>query len=706
MATLAAAILSVQALTAEALRVGWMPDQLLVRPHGKWRSTARARLAADSLAAESEIEALGVILIRTPPGRGPILERGLRDSGLFRFVERNYVATVDAVPNDPLYPQQWALPITHVPEAWDTSRGAGIILAIVDTGIDGGHADLSVRVIEGFNAITGSTDATDDNGHGTRMAGIAAATGFNGLGVIGVAPSVQLMPVKSMDASGHGTYADIARGIVYAADHGARVINLSLGGEVESATLSDAVAYAVSRGVVVTAAAGNSGASAPMYPAACPGAIAIGATDAQDMRADFSNFGPWLGLVAPGVGISTTDIGGGYTDSTGTSPATPVVAGTAALVLSANPELTPQQVGSILTLSSDDLGTPGFDPYYGWGRLNAARAVAQAVELADVPDTQPPAVSVTAPGDGAAVQGIVDMAVDARDDVAVARVEYAIDGIAVATTAAPPFSASWDTTMVAAGPHVLNVTAYDASGNQGWAAPLTVVVSGAPATCASTGVSCLPGGGRPRTDCFAEWLVVGTSASEPPKKRKNVVACTDGASCDQDGKVDGVCTFNLGVCFSVSDPRLVDSTGASACLPVQLAQFKVLSPDLRHHRNPIDTANVAALLNAVAALSGAPSEGVCIAGARGLACNHDTDCASDAGMNDGRCALQRASLAGTPGGERCTAVEALHVPLRQGRFGLRPATRSLRVATVTSATSSLPASTDTDSLRLTCLPAN
>jgi subtilisin family serine protease len=694
---------------AHAAESRWVADQLLVRAHSTARSLAPAQLAGEGTWTDSEIPALGVVVVNTPPGRGASVERNLRASGLFRFVERNYVATSDTTaPNDPLYSAQWGLPITHVPEAWDTTTGAGITIAVVDTGIDAAHPDLAGRVIDAYNAITGSADAADDNGHGTGMAGIAAATGFNGLGVIGVAPGADVMAVKAMSASGYGTYADIARGIVYAADHGARVINLSLGGDVGSSTLSDAVAYAVSRGVVLTAAAGNSGAAAPTYPAAYPEVIAVAATDSQDVRADFSNFGFWLSVAAPGVDVTTTDLGGGYANFSGTSPAAPFAAGAAALVLAVNPHLDASQVRSLLALTSDDLGAPGFDEYFGWGRLNVARAVAHAIELAQTTDTQPPAASVTVPQDGATVEGIVALTAAVSDNIAVTRVEYTVDGIVVAAAVQEPFSASWDSTLAAAGPHLLGATAYDASGNAGVAAPVVVTIAGAQATCSTPGVSCIPGGGAPRADCFAEWLVVNDGATPPMDGTRNVVTCVDGAPCDRDGIADGACTFDVGICFSVSDSRLLDSSGQPACQPVELSRLKWL-PDAKHRRRRQPAANVAnttMMLTAVGALSGARSTGVCVSGARGLSCSTSGDCDSAAGMNDGDCALDEISLSGAVGpSERCTAIQALHVPLRQRRSGPRSGTQTLKAVTFAAPTGTRAPLKDPDTLRLVCLPA-
>ena len=696
----------VTAHPAGAAVPAWIDGQLLVRPKASARSVARAAVAAEGAFTGGEIAALGVEVVQAPSGRGTAVERALRASGLFRYVERNYVATVSSVPNDPLYVQQWGLPVVGAPEVWPVTRGAGVTIAVVDTGVDATHPDLAGRLVTGFNAIDGSSDSTDDNGHGTRMAGIASAVGFNGVGVVGVAPEAAVMPVKSLGATGSGTYADIARGIVYAVDHGARVINLSLGGQVSSSTLSDAVAYAIERGVVLVAAAGNFGVQAPSYPAAYTDVIAVGATDEQDVRAAFSSYGAWLDLVAPGVDILTTNLGGGYADSSGTSPAAPFVSAAAALVLAINPALQPHQVASVLALTDDDLGTPGFDPLYGWGRLNIARAVSQAAALAATPDSGAPTVRLVDPPDGSTLKGIISLVADANDDVGVARVEYAADGVVVASSSQPPFTATWDTEFTLAGPHLLSATAYDASGNRGVSTPVTVSVDGTPVSCSSASGRCLPGGGKPGTDCFAEWFVPAGDVLSAAKKAP-VVRCTDGAACDQDGKADGVCTFAVGLCFSVTEPASQSASGSQLCDPGDLTRFQLLAPSAGGRHDATDFANAVALVTSVAALGAVAAEGTCVAGTRGVACGGDADCDSLPGSSDGVCALRETSLAGVVGGsERCTALQVLRVPLNLRRSRYHRARRAFKIATFSAVNGRRRPLKDTDSLRLICQPAS
>ncbi len=200
----------------------------------------------------------------------------------------------------------------------------------------------------------------------------------NHIGVAGVSWASAILPLVVVDQDDNASYSNIAAAIEYAADHGARVINLSVGGPKSSTTLQNAVDYAWSKGAVPIAAAMNSAAAAPYYPAACKHAVAVAATDANDHLASFSNYGNWIALSAPGTNILTTMNGGGYGYSNGTSFSAPIAAGVAALCLAVNPALTNAELVSILEQSADDLGAPGFDNYFGWGRVNAFRAVTAA----------------------------------------------------------------------------------------------------------------------------------------------------------------------------------------------------------------------------------------------------------------------------------------------------------------------------------------
>ena len=283
------------------------------------------------------------------------------------------------------------------PGAYANSGGATI--GVVDTGIDSGHPDLSdgrVLTAQGANCVDAagtcnSGSAMDDNGHGTHVAGIAAAATNNGVGVAGTAFDAHLIPVKVLDSTGTGSYAAITNGIVWAAQHGARAINLSIQGSMYSQTLCDAIKIAMTDGAVVVAAAGNNSSSAPSYPAACPGAIGVAATDSGDSPASFSNYGkPDVFLSAPGASIYSTYLNRGYTTMSGTSMAAPFVTGLVSQLLGQLPERTPADVAQLLAQTSDKVGSGyGADPYgtcagctwsssFGYGRIDLAKSLAAA----------------------------------------------------------------------------------------------------------------------------------------------------------------------------------------------------------------------------------------------------------------------------------------------------------------------------------------
>lgn len=286
------------------------------------------------------------------------------------YAEPNYVARATHVPNDPSYAQQYGLAKMNCPAAWDLSTGdPGVVIAIVDTGVQLNHPDLAAKIVPGYDFVNGDTSADDDEGHGTHCAGIAAAVTNNGVGIAGVGYQCKIMPVKVLDSQGSGTYANVASGITWAADNGAKVISLSLGGPSASATLQAAVDYAWNRGVVVVAAAGNSNTSAPSYPGYYTNAIAVGSTDQSDQRSPFSNFGSWVDVAAPGSQIYSTYVGGGYQTLSGTSMACPAVAGLAGLAWSRGAS-SHGAVRSAIETTCDNVGN-----WLANGRVNAAAAL-------------------------------------------------------------------------------------------------------------------------------------------------------------------------------------------------------------------------------------------------------------------------------------------------------------------------------------------
>ncbi|MDH7475678.1 MAG: S8 family peptidase [Anaerolineae bacterium] len=307
------------------------------------------------------------------------------------LIMRNHVTPL--YPNDPAYEgdDQWGLNKIEGPKAWGITTGSSLVtIAVIDTGVDLDHPDLQDKIVPGWDFVNNDATPDDDHSHGTHVAGIAAATTNNGLGVAGVAWNTRIMPVKVLDSSGNGSMDDVIAGMTYAADHGAQVLNLSLGSVNNSSALQDAVNYARDRSAVVVAAAGNCGSGCIigsqyyynpyMYPASCQNVIGVAATTSTDGWPPFSEHNTYVDLSAPGVGIySTIPNGYGYKD--GTSMATPFVSGLAALVLSRWPDYTPSQVETALFNNADDLGSSGRDDYFGYGRINAFQTLLNGAEM-------------------------------------------------------------------------------------------------------------------------------------------------------------------------------------------------------------------------------------------------------------------------------------------------------------------------------------
>ena len=351
---------------AEALLAGSPTDgptvDLLIgaRPG---RAAAVARLTARfGTRDKGSVRGLSVRRLRVPATTAAALERTLETDPSVGYVEVDAKAQATVTPNDPYYTlgYEWGLPLIGAPAAWDTSTGtAGPIIAVIDTGVDATHPDLGGRVLPGIDLVNNDSDASDDHGHGTHVAGIIAATGDNGLGGAGVCWGCRILPVKALSASGSGSYSILASGITWAADHGARIINMSLGGYQTSSTLGAAVAYAQARGIVVVAAAGNDGVTTRFYPAAFPGVVAVGASTAEAAMIGFSNRGTDWVDVAAGACSRSTAPGGGYVDMCGTSMATPFVAGSLGLMLAAAPGATAGEAAAALVSTAGPQCTDG-----------------------------------------------------------------------------------------------------------------------------------------------------------------------------------------------------------------------------------------------------------------------------------------------------------------------------------------------------------
>ncbi len=394
-----------------------------------------------------------------------------------QFAEVDTLVEPDATVSDPGFSSEWHLSKISAPAAWDTSVGSGITIAILDTGVDGTHPDLAPHLVAGWNFYDNNSNTSDVYGHGTAVAGAAAAAMNNGIGVAGVAGNANIMPVRISDPSGYALWSTIAQGLTWAADHGARVANISYS-VAGSNTVISAANYFRSKGGVVAVSAGNTGAAASTSPTSSM--LVVAATDSSDVRASFSTYGSFVSIAAPGVSIYTTANGGGYRYASGTSFSSPIVAGAAALILSRRPDYSPAQVDAALKGTATDLGAAGYDTYYGAGRVNAAAAVQQAVSSGSG-DSSPPSVAIASPT-GGSVSGTVTVAVNASDNVGVTRVELRANGATVATDTASPFQLAWNSAGVADGSVQLTAAAYDAAGNAAVSSPVSVTVANGTAT--------------------------------------------------------------------------------------------------------------------------------------------------------------------------------------------------------------------------------
>jgi hypothetical protein len=319
-------------------------------------------------------------VVEVPEQQSETILQELAQSGAFEYVERDYYAHTGSVtPNDPSYPSQWHLQQISAPAAWSVTTGSSaVVAAVIDSGVDGTHPDLSGKLVAGWNFVGNNANTSDVLGHGTAVAGTLAAASNNGIGVAGVSWNTLIMPLVVVDSSDFASYSNMAAAIQYAVDHGAKIINLSLGGPGSSSTLQNAVNYAWGKGATIFAAAMNNSNSAPQYPAACTNVVAVSATDNTDSLAGFSDYGNWITLAAPGTNILTTVQGGGYGYWMGTSFSSPIAAGVATLVLAVNPAMTNSSLVTLLERNTDDLGTAGYDTSFGWGRVNAYKAVTAA----------------------------------------------------------------------------------------------------------------------------------------------------------------------------------------------------------------------------------------------------------------------------------------------------------------------------------------
>ena len=369
------------AVEAGTDRPDFRPGRVLVKFRPQASTQDRAQLLASrDLPVMGQLFASRVQVVGVTPGQEQATVDLLDQDPRVEFAEPDYAVHALVTPNDPYFHIQRGLSKIQAPEAWEAATGSSeIIIAIVDTGVDLSHPDLNDKIVSGWDFVNDDSSARDDHGHGTHVAGIAAAETNNALGVAGLSWGAQIMPIKVLDQSGDGYYSDVANGVRYACNHGAKIINLSLGGDNPSQALREALVDVLQQGCLVMAAAGNSGQDSLDYPARYAETIAVAATDQNDGRASFSDYGPEIDLAAPGVGIYSTVWAPPnqhtYEYKSGTSMSTAYVSGLAALIWSCGPQLDNTEVRGIMASTATDLGSVGWDSYFGYGRIDAAAAI-------------------------------------------------------------------------------------------------------------------------------------------------------------------------------------------------------------------------------------------------------------------------------------------------------------------------------------------
>jgi subtilisin family serine protease len=423
------------------------------------------------------IKQINVYVVELPPQADEVMVgKALLHLPVIKFVEGDRAIAPTQTPNDPYYANAWHLSKIKANNAWDSATGDDVTIAILDSGVDATHPDLAPRLVGGWNFRDNNSNTADIFGHGTKVAGIAAAAGNNGVGVTGVDWRARIMPIRVTDTGGLAYDSLIAQGLIWAAEHGARVANISFLGVSRSLTVQSAAQYMRNKGGVVVIAAGNTGVqqSDPVGDLF----TAVAATDSNDVRPSFSSFGNYVSVAAPGVSIWTTVPGGGYTAMSGTSASSAVVAGVYGLMMSANRTLLPATLDRIFFSTALQQGTPHRDPYTGWGRVDAAAAVSKARQAVES-DTQPPITAAAAQVSGVA-SGLVSVNAVASDNVGVARVELYANGVLVATDISAPYAFVVDSSNLGSGAATLYTRAYDASGNVAASSTFTLAVANNP----------------------------------------------------------------------------------------------------------------------------------------------------------------------------------------------------------------------------------
>lgn len=476
---LAAALLFgsiVPGLPAWAAQPGdWAPGRVIVLPRAGLSATELDKVLAPHGGKARRIGRSDLRIVDLPTGASETAVQALlaRHPQL-KFAELDRRVAPGFVTTDPYLGSQWHLAKINAQSAWDLSQGQGVTIAILDTGVSPTHPDLAANLVPGWNFYDNNANTADVHGHGTAVAGAAAAVSNNATGIAAVAGAARIMPVRIADPSAYAYWSTVAQGLTYAADNGARVANVSYVGVAGSSAVQTAAQYMRNKGGLVVVCAGNNGIDEGITPSTTM--IPVSATDSNDAKTSWSSYGSFVAVSAPGINVWTTAVSGSYEQWWGTSIASPITAGTLAAMMAANASLPNTQVESLLFSTAVDLGAAGRDPLFGHGRVNAGAAVA-AAKAAVAADTQAPAVAIAAPLAGKTVNGLVPVDVSATDNVGVTKVELWANGKLAASDTAAPFQFSWDSTSATNGSASLVAVAFDAAGNSKSSSTVSVNVA-------------------------------------------------------------------------------------------------------------------------------------------------------------------------------------------------------------------------------------
>jgi hypothetical protein len=445
----------------------WMKGRILVMPRAGLPAKAFTGILKEFNGEARKIGQSGLYIVDLPEYSEEGAVTKLKHHPHLKFAELDRIVTPAFVPNDPYYNvagNAWHLPKIGAPAAWDITQGAGITIAILDTGVDSIHPDLASNIVPGWNFYNNNSDTSPVHGHGTAVAGSAAAITHNEIGVASVAGKAKIMPLRvSTNDGGFSTDSVIVQSLIYAADHGARVANISYGSMTSSPAIRSAAQYMKDKNGLVVVGAGNTS-NLESY-SATTAMIPVAATDESDAKASFSSYGDFVALSAPGKSIYTTWSGNQYWSVAGTSFSSPIVAGVIALMMAANPSLSSAEIENLLFSTAVDLGITGRDPYFGYGRVDAAKAVQTAKLTAPTQDTEIPTVSIDDPLEGSVVNDLVPIDVQASDNVGATRAELWINNTSVAVDNSSPFAFTWDSSGTQNGTANLMVRVYDAANN-------------------------------------------------------------------------------------------------------------------------------------------------------------------------------------------------------------------------------------------------